>query len=76
MTTQTRVLWASRHLSRGATLFLGGATLIITIAASLRNFILPDQRTLPDELHAVSSGDVLGRSIQENGLFLSAICSS
>ena len=47
MTTKTMVIWAwaSRHLSKSAALYLGGATLIITIAAYLRDFIVPDRRT-------------------------------
>lgn len=43
MTTRTIVIWASHHLSKSAALYLGGATLIITIAAYLRDFIVPDR---------------------------------
>jgi hypothetical protein len=44
MTTRTIAIWASHHLSKSPALFLGGATLIITIAAYLRDFIVPDRQ--------------------------------
>jgi hypothetical protein len=44
MTTKTIGIWASRQFSKSAALYFGGATLIITIAAHLRGFVLPDRR--------------------------------
>ncbi len=47
MTTKTTalVIRVSNHLFKSAVSYLGGATLIITMAAHLRDLMLSDRRT-------------------------------
>ena len=45
MTTKTLVIRVSNHLFKSAVSYLGGATLIITVAAHLRDLMLSDRRT-------------------------------